>query len=125
MAHLERRLGQKQAAENHYRAAAKLDPQNGDVLSSLAEFLASEGRFHESDEVVEQWLKISTDNEEALFQKAFNRTAQGRLVESAAVLNQIDRNSPALDIAVLRLRQLLFERKLEEAIALVKAGQPP
>jgi len=125
MAHLERRLGQKQAAEDHYRAAAKLDPQNGDVLASLAEFLASEGRFSESDEVVEQWLKISPGNEEALFQKAFTRMAQGRLAESAAVLNQIDRNSPSVDIAFLRLRQLLFERKLEEAIALVKAGQPP
>ncbi|HEY3600777.1 MAG TPA: adenylate/guanylate cyclase domain-containing protein, partial [Chthoniobacterales bacterium] len=124
MAHLERRLGQKEAAEQHYRAAAQLDPKNGDTLFTLAELLSDEGRAKDSDEVLDRLLTLSPGNEEALAQKATNLQQEGQLSESAAVLNKIDPNSGSTNVAVTRIIQLFYERRLEDFIAMVKAGKP-
>ena len=124
MAHAERRLGQKEAAERDYRAAARLDPQNLDILLTLSELLTDDGRLEESNDVLDQLLKLSPGNEEVLTQKARNLQREGRLTDSAAVLNQIDPNSPAIDVAIVRFGQFMFERRLEDAIAMFKAGKP-
>ena len=124
MAHVERRLGQRQAAERDYRAAAQLDPQNVDPLLALAELLANANRVPESNDVIERLLKLSPGNEEVLRQKAFNLQQEGRLADSAAVLNGMNPNSPAEDVAVAREQQFILERRLEDAIALVKSGKP-
>jgi adenylate cyclase len=124
MAHCERRLGQKDAAERDYRAAAQLDPQNLDILLTLAELLGYEDRFKESNDLVEQLLKLSPGNEEALTQKARNLQLEGRLTDAAAILNKIDGNSDAVDVAFARFAQFTFEHRLEDAIAFVKSGKP-
>ena len=124
MAHVERRLGQKEAAERDYRAAARLDPQNLDILVTLSELLSNDGRLHESNDVLEQLLNVSPGNEEVLRHKARNLQDEGRLSDSAAVLNQIDPNSPATDVAIARFVQFTLDRRLEDAIAMFKAGKP-
>ena len=124
MAHAERRLGRKEAAERDYRAAARLDPQNLDILLTLSELLSDDGRLQESNDVLDQLLKLSPGNEEVLTQKARNLQRDGRVTDSAAVLNQIDPNSPAIDVATVRFEQFMFERRLEDAIAMFKAGKP-
>jgi adenylate cyclase len=124
MAHLERRLGQREAAEQHYRAAAQLDPKNGDTLFTLAELLSDEGRPKDSNEVLDRLLALSPGNEEALAEKATNLQQEGQLSEAAAVLNRIDPNSGSIDVAVTRMIQLLCERRLEDLIAMIKAGKP-
>ena len=124
MAHLETRLGQKKAAEQHYRAAARLDPKNGDTLFTLAELLSDEGRSKDSDQVLERLLALSPGNEEALAQRATNFQQEGQLSKSAAVLNGIDPNSGSTNVAVTRMIQLFYERRLEDLIAIIKAGKP-
>src|SRR5437867_8657503 len=46
--HLERRLGQINAAQKHYQAAAQLDPRNIGILSTTAETLSGLRRFDEA-----------------------------------------------------------------------------
>src|SRR6201993_1939022 len=48
MGHLERRLGQLDAAQKHYEAAAQLDPRNIGILSTVADTLQSLRRFDEA-----------------------------------------------------------------------------
>jgi serine/threonine-protein kinase len=125
MAHVERRLGQKDAAERHYRAAVQLDPQNIDIQLTLAELLAVANRMQESNDLLDHALKLSPANEEALLQKVQNLQVEGRLAESAAILARIDPNSASTDVAIARTQQFILERRLEEAIALFKSGKPP
>src|SRR5438094_173083 len=46
--HLERRLGQIDAAQKHYQAAAQLDPRNIGILSSVADTLQTVRRFDQA-----------------------------------------------------------------------------
>ena len=124
MAHLERRLGQSDAAEAHYRAAAQLDPQNLDPLLTLQELLGTAHRFTESEEVNDRIQAISPGNEVALAYRAFDLQAQGRLADSAAVLSRINPNSQSDEVAIVRQQQLMFERRFEDAIARVKSNVP-
>ena len=124
MGHLERRLGQKEAAEKDYRAAIQLDPRNVDVFDTLTELLGNEGRYREAEDVLDQALTISPGNEELLNSKALNLQAQGRLSESAAVLSLINPDSPSVDVAVARAQQLIWERRFEDALAFERAGKP-
>jgi TolB-like protein/class 3 adenylate cyclase/cytochrome c-type biogenesis protein CcmH/NrfG len=125
MAHVERRLGEPEAAESHYRAADQLDPRNVDTLLTLGELLGDAQRFKEAEQVLDRALEVSPGNEEALAQKAFNFQHQGRLSDSAAVLNSVSQTSQVTAIAVARRQQLILERRFEEAIAQAKTGQPP
>jgi tetratricopeptide (TPR) repeat protein len=125
MAHVEVRLGEREAAESHYRAAGQLDPRNVDTLLALGELLNTPQRFKEAEQVLDRALEVSPGNEEALAQKAFTFQDQGRLSDSAAVLNLVSQTSQVTVIAIARRRQLILERRFEEAIAQVKTGQPP
>jgi TolB-like protein/Tfp pilus assembly protein PilF len=124
MAHLERRLGQNDLAEQHYRAASQLDPRNLDILLSLAQLLESTERIKESNAVIDRLLGMSPGNEEALAQKALTFQDAGELTEAAAALNQIPKNSQSLAAAIARAQQLIYERRFEEAIALRDSGAP-
>jgi len=125
MAHVEVRLGEREAAESHYRAAGQLDPRNVGSLLNLGELLNTPDRFKEAVQVLDRALEVSPGNEEALARKAFTFQDQGRLSDSAAVLNSVSQTSQVTTIAIARRRQLILERRFEEAIAQVKMGQPP
>ena len=125
MAHVERRLGQHEVAEMHYRAAAQLDPRNVDNLLTLAESLSWARRYKESEEVLDQILEISPGNKEALAGKARIFQDQGRLSESGTALEAAGEDSPTVAIAIARNQLLIRERNFEEAIARIKRGQPP
>jgi TolB-like protein/class 3 adenylate cyclase/cytochrome c-type biogenesis protein CcmH/NrfG len=124
MAHVERRLGEPEAAESHYRAAGQLDPRNVTSLVILGELLNGAQRFKEAERVLDRALEVSPGNEEALARKAFTFQDQGRLSDSAAVLNSVSQTSQVTAIARARRQQLILERRFEEAIAQVKTGQP-
>jgi tetratricopeptide (TPR) repeat protein len=119
------RLGEPEAAESHYRAADQLDPRNVDTLLTLGELLGDAQRFKEAEQVLDRALEVSPGNEEALAQKAFNFQHQGRLSDSAAVLNSVSQTSQVTAIAIARRQQLILERRFEEAIAQAKTAQPP
>jgi Tfp pilus assembly protein PilF len=124
MAHLERRLGQPNEAETHYRAAARLDPRNAEVLISLAEMLGDSRRYAEAQQILDNVLEISPGNEGALVDKAVYSQSEGRLKDSEEVLARISPDSESTLVATARQQQLVFERRFEEAIARVKANKP-
>ena len=125
MAHVERRLGQWDAAEKHYRAAAELDPRNVDVLITFAEFLYSLRRFNDAEAMLDHVLQISPGDESALATKAFEFQDEGRLGEAAKELSKVAANSQEDEVAAARSRQFVYERRFDEAVASVKSAAAP
>src|ERR1700693_4675577 len=106
MAHLERRLGQFDAAQKHYQAAAQLDPRNIGILSIVADNLASVRRFDEAQTLLDRVLEISPGIEDALAAKAAIFQGEGRLKEAAEVLAKIPANSQNDGVNIQRFVQL-------------------
>jgi TolB-like protein/Tfp pilus assembly protein PilF len=117
MAHVERRLGQLDAAEKHYRAAAQLDPRNLEIMTTLGQLLMSLRRFKEAEAVLDRVLQISPMDESGLTTKAFLFQAQGRLDEAARELNRIPATSQDEGVQVARTFQFIYERRFDDAIA--------
>jgi len=124
MAHVERRLGQWDAAEKHYQGAVELDPRNVEVLTALAEFLHSLRRFNEAEAMLNRVLQISPGDEGALTWKALNFQSEGRLTDSAEELKKIAANSPDEYAAVARMLQFDYERRFNEVIDWLKSSAP-
>jgi TolB-like protein/Tfp pilus assembly protein PilF/class 3 adenylate cyclase len=124
MAHLNRRLGQFDAAQKHYQAAAELDPRNIGILLTLADTFQTGRRYDEARTVLDRVLEISPGNESALAAKAFTFQAQGRLKEAAEVLAKAPANSENETLTVGRALQLYFERRFDEAIAYIQQKIP-
>jgi TolB-like protein/Tfp pilus assembly protein PilF/class 3 adenylate cyclase len=125
MAHLERRLGQFDAAQKHYQAAAQLDPRNIGILSIVADNLASVRRFDEAQTLLDRVLEISPGIEDALAAKAAIFQGEGRLKEAAEVLAKIPANSQNDGVNIQRFVQLYDERRFDDAIVYVQHNLPP
>jgi len=125
MGHVERRLGQGEAAQKHYQMAAQLDPRNLKLLFSVADVLESARRFDETDAVYNRILQISPGNEAAYTAKAFNFQSEGKLSEAAAELSKIDAHSRDNNVVLARYLQFFYERKFNDAIALLTTPPPP
>jgi TolB-like protein/cytochrome c-type biogenesis protein CcmH/NrfG len=124
MAHLERRAGEREMAEKHYRAAVQLDPRNIETAVTLGEMLSDSLRFEEAQQIFDKLLAFAPDNEDVLTSEAFNFLAQGRLRDSAAVLARIKPDSESSYAAAAWQQQLAFERRFEEIIARAKTHRP-
>ena len=122
MAHLERRLGQTESAEKHFRMAAQLDPRNLDILLTLADLLSSLRRFKEAEDVLDRVLQTSPGNVHALAIKAFIFQGQGMLDKSAKVLSSIPADSKEDDVSLTRILQLYLERNFDGAITSIQTS---
>jgi tetratricopeptide (TPR) repeat protein len=125
MAHLERRLGRFDAAQKHYEAAAKLDPRNIGILSTVADTLQTMRLFDEAETVLDRVLEISPGNEAVLAGKAAIFQGQGRLKEAAEVLAKIPADSQDDAVSIQRFVQLYDERRFDAAVAYVQHNVPP
>ena len=123
--HLERRLGQVDAAQKHYEAASQLDPRNIGILLTVADNFVSVSRFDEARTMYDRVLEISPGKESALAQKAWIFQLEGRLKEAAEVLAKIPANSQDEGVAIQRFVQLYDERRFDEAIAYIQHNYPP
>jgi TolB-like protein/Tfp pilus assembly protein PilF len=124
MAHLERRLGQVDAAQKHYQAAAQLDPRNIGILLTFADTLQSVRRYDEALTVLDRALEIAPGNDGALAAKAGILQGQDRLNEAAEVLAKAPGNSQDEALTVARALQLYYERRFDEAMAQVQQNTP-
>ena len=122
MAHVERRLGEWDAAEKHYRSAVDLDPRNVDCLSALADLLAGRRHFAEAQATWDRVLEVSPDDEATHANKAIAFQAEGRLDEAAREVAKFKPNSPTVYVNVVKSLQLVFERKFDEAIEFIQAN---
>jgi TolB-like protein/Tfp pilus assembly protein PilF len=125
MAHVERRLGQWDEAEKHYRTAVELDPRNMDYLGSLADLLAARRKSAETLEIRDRMLEVSPDDDVEIANKASVFQQEGRLDDSARELAKIRQKSPNVWVAVVRQLQLVYERRFNEAISFVQASGFP
>ncbi|MFL6516105.1 MAG: tetratricopeptide repeat protein [Chthoniobacterales bacterium] len=124
MAHLERRLGQTDQAEKHYRMAAQLDPRNIDILLTLSDLLASVHRFKEAQETLDRIDLISPADIRTVAQKAFLFQNDGALDKSAVELSKIPADSKDDGVALARLLQSFYERRYDVAIAHLQTMSP-
>jgi len=125
MAHLERRLGQADVAQKHYRAAAQLDPRNIDILLTLADSLQTVRRYDEARTVLDRVLEMSPGNEAVLTAKAGMFQGEGRLKEAAEVLAKIPANSTDDAVNIQRFVQFYNERRFADAVVYVQHNFPP
>ncbi len=117
MAYVEMRLGRWEAAEKHLKAAAGLDPRNLGILLRMAyEFLDGLRRFADAHTVVDRALQIAPGEESALAIKAGLFLEEGKLDAAARVLAQIPVDSQNETVLYIRTRQLIYERRFEDAI---------
>jgi TolB-like protein/cytochrome c-type biogenesis protein CcmH/NrfG len=116
MAHVERRLGQVDAAEKHCQTAIQLDPRNIDVLFTIADFYHSVRRFADAEAALDRILEISPGNESALANQALIFQSAGRLDESAKTLSKLAPNSRNTFVGLVRTLQLNYERRFDAAI---------
>ncbi len=124
MGHLERRLGQVDAAQKHYEAAAQLDPRNIGILFTVGDNFTSVSRFDQAQTMFDRVLEISPGNESALVAKAWIFQLEGRLKEAGEVLAKIPANSQDEGVVTQRFVQLFEERRFDDAIAYVQHNAP-
>src|SRR5438552_2698586 len=121
MAWVERRLGRWKEAEEHFKRAVTLDPQNFSLFFGIgAEFLNYLRRFDEAQAALNRCLEISPSDEGALAAKANLFQTQGRLQEAAATLSQIPADSTLDLVALVRSEQAILERRFDDAIAVLQ-----
>src|SRR5438067_3812596 len=125
MAHLERRLGQADVAQKHYRAAAQLDPRNIDILLTLADSLQTVRRYDEARTVLDRVLDMSPGKSSVLTAKAGMFQGEGRLKEAAEVLAKIPANSTDDAVNIQRFVQFYNERRFADAVVYVQHNFPP
>jgi TolB-like protein/class 3 adenylate cyclase/Tfp pilus assembly protein PilF len=124
MAHLERRLGQADAAQKHYQAAARLDPRNIGILLTLADTFQTVRRYDEARAVLDRALEMASGNEAALGLKAVTFQAQGRLNEAAEILAKAPANSQDELVTFARAAQFIDERRFDAAIVQIQQNTP-
>ncbi|HST30629.1 MAG TPA: adenylate/guanylate cyclase domain-containing protein [Chthoniobacterales bacterium] len=122
MGHVERRLGQWDAAEKSFRSAVELDPRNLDSLSNLAQVLEQMRKFPEAQATWDRMLQISPNDEVVLAAKAWGFQDEGRLDEAAPMLAKIRENSPNIYVNATKFFQLLLERRFEGAITFIQSS---
>jgi tetratricopeptide (TPR) repeat protein len=76
-------------AEEHYRTALKLDPDNYLRINTLALFLIRHDRnVDESEELAKRSLQIMPDNKNALYAQGLVKLKQGKYEEALNILEQ-------------------------------------
>jgi TolB-like protein/Tfp pilus assembly protein PilF len=122
MAHVERRLGEWDAAERHYRAAVELDPRNLDCLSQLADILAGLQHFAEAQATWDRVLELSPDNEATRANKALAFQTEGLLDKAAQEVAKLKANSPNVFVNVVKALHFQMQRRFEEGIAFIQSN---
>ncbi|MFL6537335.1 MAG: tetratricopeptide repeat protein [Chthoniobacterales bacterium] len=121
MAYVERRLGRWQEAEQHYKKAAELDPQDFQLFIGYgSEFLNLLRRFNEAHAALDRALQISPNDEGALGNQANLYQSEGRLPEAAAMLARIPADSTDDYVVLVRTWQAVFEGRLDDAVAVIQ-----
>lgn len=119
VANVERRLGRWSDAEVHYRKAAELDPRNLQIFEAMGALFDLLRRYDEAQATYDLCLKISPNEEDIRARKASVFRNAGRLEEAAGQLAQIPENSTNVVVRATRIIQATYERRFDDAIALI------
>jgi len=127
LALVERRQGKWEPALAHFQEAAKLDPRNAGLFTTIGgETLLNMRRYGEAHDWLNRALAIAPGDGLALSYRAAAFQAEGRLPEAAAVVDSVPLTGIDAGLLVARIYQRLLERNYKVAIAEVEPalGQP-
>jgi TolB-like protein/Flp pilus assembly protein TadD len=115
---VERRQGKWDLALEHLKQAAKLDPRNAGLMTSIGgETALNMRRFAEAHSWLDQALAISPGDGLALTYQAATYQSEGRLTDAAAVVDSMPLAGMDPGLLTVRVYQRLLERKYAAAIA--------
>jgi TolB-like protein/Flp pilus assembly protein TadD len=118
---VERRQGKWEQALAHFEEAAKLDPRNAGLFTTIGgETLLNMRRFAEAHDWLNRALAIAPGDGLALTYQAYTYQAEGRLPEAAAVVDSMPLAGMDAGLLVARIYQRLLERNYKAAIAEVE-----
>ncbi len=118
---VERRQGKWEQALAHFEEAAKLDPRNAGLFTTIGgETLLNMRRFAEAHDWLKRALAIAPGDGLALTYQAYTYQAEGRLPEAAAVVDSMPLAGMDAGLLVARIYQRLLERNYKAAIAEVE-----
>jgi tetratricopeptide (TPR) repeat protein len=106
-------------AEEHYRAALKLDPNNYSKINTLALFLIRHDRnVDETEELARRSLEIKPDNKNALYAQGLVKYKQRKYEEALNFMQQAYAKyevwSPALSNDIKKVREAIANKELIE-----------
>jgi tetratricopeptide (TPR) repeat protein len=87
-ARLAERRKEFDTAEHHLQLAARMAPQQVGRLIDLAKFLATQGRYQESDQSFKKAEKLAPNNPQVIYARADTYIQQGRNLDTARKLLQ-------------------------------------
>jgi len=115
---VERRQGKLEQALAHFEEAAKLDPRNAGLFTTIGgETVLNMRRFAEAHDWLNRALAIAPGDGLALLYQASTYQAEGRLHEAAAVVDSMPLAGMDAGLLVARIYQRLLERNYKAAIA--------
>jgi tetratricopeptide (TPR) repeat protein len=118
LALVERRLGRWDEALAHLQQAATVDPRNAGLMTTLGgETLGNMLRWEEDRQWLDRAIAVNPNAMLAVFYKIFSYQSEGRLQESARVLQAIAPADEDPMIATRRIYQAMLERRYDAAIA--------
>jgi tetratricopeptide (TPR) repeat protein len=122
LALVSRRKGEWQQSLEYFRQAIEIDPRNTSLLASYADTYVELREYPSALKVYDQLLEISPENAEALVSKAAIYQGVANLSEAAKLLSRVPSDPSSPETFVVQIWQRIYERRLADAIAMVRAA---
>ena len=111
------RLAQFAKAEQHFRAAVRLDPKKWDAYFNYGSLLQGQGKIREAEEAFRKSVEINPRYSEAHNNLGYLLEGQGKLPEAITELRKAIENSPGFPQAHFSLGRILVKQSnYEEGI---------
>jgi len=117
-----RRQGKWNESVRYFQRCLTLDPRNAEVLSNAAWTYAMLRQFPAALKLYDRALEITPDDLDIVAAKAGTYQAEGNLQEAAALLKEINAQSP-IQPFITKMTHLRLERNHAEAVRLLQARQ--
>jgi len=121
LAWIARRQGHWDETIAYYEQALVLDPRNAELLVQAAGNYSDLRKFGAALKLCDRALDIQPNDSGLMAFKAGIYHGQGNLEEAAKLLSEVNAENPSLFVFGAKVTQLRLERKLSEAVRLLKA----
>jgi TolB-like protein/cytochrome c-type biogenesis protein CcmH/NrfG len=121
LAWIARRQGHWDETVGYYKQALVLDPRNIELLIGAAANYSDLRKFGAALKLCDRALDIQPNDSGLMAFKAGIYQGQGNLEEAAKLLSDVSAENPSLFVFGAKVTQLRLERKLSEALRLLKA----
>jgi serine/threonine protein kinase/Tfp pilus assembly protein PilF len=120
LAYVERRRGEWDRSESHFKEAERLDPRNASLLGQHAQSYIALRRFPDALRKLDQVLNITPDDMDTLVYKAGIAQAEGDLPRAASLLAPLHPNADDSIALETQVYQAILERRSAQVIPRLK-----